>query len=356
MTESVAILRDILQDSKAAKAEKLEASILLADCHKRLEDYTGVFEILDEAISYAGNIKDKNLIWSRLSMAHFDKKSYENSQRYLDSIIAHDYEGIELDQISFLKIQQAFSLEQNGDIKTYIEVLNHILAEMKQRSSCHQPVIYIKLCNAYQILKQKSKALEAYETGLENANHCNIDKYKFLLARQYYESLVRHGYAEDATEYYYVMEKYRSKAFKNVAIDLFKEESKNLEDKSKLHSKTNKRYTFMLISLLALIGGLVYWLARKSKIQKALAAENKKMKEELEVYLNNMDDQSESDLDDVITSGKFTERQVELLRLLKQNKSNKEIADELFISVNTVRYHIKNIYKIMEECDITFKR
>ena len=41
---------------------------------------------------------------------------------------------------------------------------------------------------------------------------------------------------------------------------------------------------------------------------------------------------------------KLTDRQKELLALLAKGLSNKEIAEKLFISENTVKYHIKNIY------------
>lgn len=41
----------------------------------------------------------------------------------------------------------------------------------------------------------------------------------------------------------------------------------------------------------------------------------------------------------------LSKREIELLRLLVLGKSYKMIADELFISIETVRTHIKNIYK-----------
>jgi DNA-binding NarL/FixJ family response regulator len=37
-------------------------------------------------------------------------------------------------------------------------------------------------------------------------------------------------------------------------------------------------------------------------------------------------------------------REVEVLRLLARGKSNAQIADELVISLNTVRRHVSNIY------------
>ena len=41
----------------------------------------------------------------------------------------------------------------------------------------------------------------------------------------------------------------------------------------------------------------------------------------------------------------LSDREIEILRLLGQGKSNKELAQELFISVNTVKVHLNNVFK-----------
>lgn len=40
----------------------------------------------------------------------------------------------------------------------------------------------------------------------------------------------------------------------------------------------------------------------------------------------------------------LTEREMEVLQLLAQGKSNQEIADELFIGIKTVKYHMTNLF------------
>jgi DNA-binding NarL/FixJ family response regulator len=41
---------------------------------------------------------------------------------------------------------------------------------------------------------------------------------------------------------------------------------------------------------------------------------------------------------------KLTKREIEVLKLVVQGKSSKEVADELFVSKRTVDFHLANIY------------
>ncbi len=45
--------------------------------------------------------------------------------------------------------------------------------------------------------------------------------------------------------------------------------------------------------------------------------------------------------------GKLTKRQIEILRLVGQGKTSREIADELFIGIHTVDTHRKNMIRIL---------
>ncbi len=46
------------------------------------------------------------------------------------------------------------------------------------------------------------------------------------------------------------------------------------------------------------------------------------------------------------TNVKFTDRQQEVIACLMLGMPNKQIADKLFISTNTVKFHLKNIFQI----------
>lgn len=44
----------------------------------------------------------------------------------------------------------------------------------------------------------------------------------------------------------------------------------------------------------------------------------------------------------------LTERQIQVVNLIMKGKSNQEIADHLFVSVKTIKFHCWRIYKRLE--------
>lgn len=45
-----------------------------------------------------------------------------------------------------------------------------------------------------------------------------------------------------------------------------------------------------------------------------------------------------------IGNGDLTDRETEVLHLISEGMSNADIAERIFVSTNTIKYHIKNIY------------
>lgn len=79
----------------------------------------------------------------------------------------------------------------------------------------------------------------------------------------------------------------------------------------------NWNYLVYALLSLSLIGNLWFWLTRKKEYTKTI----NKAKEQL------------------------TKQEQNILNLLLEEKSNKEIADALFVSLSTVKTHVNNIYK-----------
>ncbi|MGJ8590905.1 MAG: helix-turn-helix domain-containing protein [Aquaticitalea sp.] len=86
-----------------------------------------------------------------------------------------------------------------------------------------------------------------------------------------------------------------------------------------LKSGFNWNYLIYVLLALSLLGNLWFWLQRPK----------------------------ESSLSVADAKEQLTKQEQAILDLLLQNKSNKEIADALFVSVSTVKTHVNNVYKKM---------
>lgn len=79
---------------------------------------------------------------------------------------------------------------------------------------------------------------------------------------------------------------------------------------------------------------------------KLVEKENKRIYEELEILSQEVNNQGITKIN--FNNYNLTTRHLEIIDLIRKGKSNKEIGKILFISENTVKYHLKSIYDILK--------
>ena len=62
-------------------------------------------------------------------------------------------------------------------------------------------------------------------------------------------------------------------------------------------------------------------------------------------YLKNTRSSSNDKLKEIVLKYKLSNKEEKVLKLLIQDYTKKDIADKLFLSVNTIKIHVTNIYK-----------
>jgi DNA-binding CsgD family transcriptional regulator len=107
----------------------------------------------------------------------------------------------------------------------------------------------------------------------------------------------------------------------------------------------------ILTLFLVLLSSLMFLFWEKSTL-----LENKLLKINAELTHHDVNSLSNEELELLHNNLKhpaliLNERQQEILDLMAFGMSNKQIADKLFISENTVKYHIKNIYHLLHVKD-----
>ncbi|PZU80032.1 MAG: hypothetical protein DI529_16975 [Chryseobacterium sp.] len=114
-----------------------------------------------------------------------------------------------------------------------------------------------------------------------------------------------------------------------------------------------RRFGILIILITIFIIGTILSYRNSGKFKKdkqRMEEEMEQMKEELNYYSdNNLNENRENSYGEISQDfDKLTERQIDLLKLMAEGLSNKEIAEKLFITESTVKYHIKNIYSVLE--------
>jgi ATP/maltotriose-dependent transcriptional regulator MalT len=66
--------------------------------------------------------------------------------------------------------------------------------------------------------------------------------------------------------------------------------------------------------------------------------------EDLKLAMADKKEWENNKINELLKKYEITDREADVLHMISHGYSNTEIAEKLFISINTVKYHIKNLY------------
>ncbi|GAB4244808.1 MAG: hypothetical protein Tsb0034_23180 [Ekhidna sp.] len=116
-----------------------------------------------------------------------------------------------------------------------------------------------------------------------------------------------------------------------------------------LEQKRTQQFYITLISGISLISltYVVYNQKQKNKLrEKALEAELSELRIEIKTLIGKYEGSLDINLDELNQKlvNPLSEREYDVFKKIFSQKTNSEIADELFLSINTVKTHLKNLY------------
>lgn len=223
---------------------------------------------------------------------------------------------------------------------------------MRASSPCDLPMIYVKKMQLHAATNRMDLVEAALRQSTRCADSCAIIKYNIYA---YDELLAIHKNRHDIAGIAATTPKLDSlntiyAQANNIAALHDQKETMLLGAKDRVlqREQTSKNYlraaiAGLLLVALALLGRLLI----HSRKQRRLEAEFNRMKAELGAYLTQSQTARAGPAEREHLS-QLSERQREVLTQMMRGLSNKEIADKLFVSENTVKYHIKNIYQLLE--------
>jgi len=350
-------LEEVITDKKSTHYDIFNAYIQRSLTYKRLYNYPEVARNLELAKEHLDEVNDNKLkeigevrlLVEQLFVA-FDNQKWEDVDKVLKEISTKDLSLLNSEtQLFYYNVIATLQMREK-DFVNAEKTLNHAIELGKIDNPKHVAAVYIKLIDLAEFKKDTQMAEKAFDNAVFYSK-----KYKMLIYEKFVYYIMSHFYAEikDFEKAYYYQKiaveltyKYSTNTFNGKLTIL----DKDLLDKRKnIEIDYEKKIRYLLITcLIAVVAFLVVVIklynSNKEK-NRFIQRENNRMRIELENFMKESHEKGEHLLR--IEDYNLTERQLEIIELVKQGKTNKEIGEELFISENTVKYHLKIIYKAL---------
>ncbi len=355
--KSIVRIYDVLDNPKSTYYDQYIAYLQKSYTYKRVYNYTEAFNNLTLALEAGLHTDRKKEVKTKIAIERFfivfDLQKYDQVNEFIKSnkdinleIIDEKTKGLYLAALAIMDIHNMKYEEADSKINQSLEIFKRVAPE-------DLPNIYAKKMFLYQTLGDSKNVDKAYNAAVVYAKKYNSPFYIKNLAFNMWKYYTDLGDGEKSKQYKLIVDYVNYddiSSFNLTSIRLTE-----LEKKIQFHNQElarerdfQKNILLGLISVGAIVvlGLLLMVTWKNKKKRKLIESENNKMRKVLEQMLVGSQDKF---LDKIDSEGShLTERQQQVIELVKQGKTNKEIASELFISENTVKYHLKIIYNILK--------
>lgn len=352
--KSIELITAFIQENKSDNYLLYKAYILKSYTHKGLFDYDQTFKDLELAYSYGVQSKNKEEVIANVYLekayAYFDIAKYKEAKGMMLHLKKTNYMHIDSADIAGMLMQEAYLEYLDKNYSKAEKIYDEAIVLMSKANPKNLPIIYGKKIQLYTATNQNDKLNEAFQLGLQSAKANKIIKYEVYMHEQIREKQMQNGNWKAAFYSYKKIDSLLTIYNANDKNEQLKLLEKDLEIQKKDNAiKWNKIQRNVLLIFLFVCFIAIYFGIKnhKSKLEnhKLLEKENKRIHDELQLLSSNLVSQGFKEID--FSKYGLSERQLQIIELISQGKTNKEIANQIFISENTVKYHLKTIYDIM---------
>lgn len=349
--ESIRLLETIILDDKSKPRDLYNAYFMKYITYKRIFNYTEALANLELALKYGLKSQDEREIRARIDVErlflYYDQQQFEKVKEILEKLSSENLDFLPAyTHALYLSVlgSMATKSEQYEEAEKY---LDKALVILQKHNPQHLPLIYRKKIDLNRRLNRYEKSIENFEKGLYYAEKYNIDVYIIGMYMDISTFYSRIGDTENALRTQHKINELNTFYDNtNKSGKLHQIEKELLTSVEKNRSKKNRFYFFIFISI-SLIGlGILYFLYNSGKRKHIIIQEkNKEIQNELDKISFELEEVNGNKID--VKNYNLTSRQLEIIDLVKQGKTNKEIGAQLFVSENTVKYHLKIIFETL---------
>ena len=352
--KSIAILTQIISDENAADYDKYVAYLLKSHTYKRLFNYPKTLQALDDAyeIGIKTDKKDavKNIILAEKSFVYFDTHDFKQAGELMNKLAAVNYKFIDEQDKSWLLMQEGYLLFLDKKYEDSEQKYDIAIMMLNKYAPYQLPNVYGKKIELYNEMKLFGKRDNSFKTGLLFAKKYKKIKYEMYL----YEVLKK--VLQDNKDYsnaFKAQQKFDSiNEFYNTPENNGKVEirDQNIKDEKQILILQNEKYQkYLLYSFIAFLIVILLFIVKlyltSKKLRIFAERENERIYRDIERLTKELDNKGNSKLDE--SKYNLTERQIAIITFIRKGFSNREIANQLFVSENTIKYHLKTIYTIL---------
>ena len=353
--KSIAVLNEIITNEQSTHYEKYYAYLLESFTHKRLFNYTKTLHKLDLALAEGlqSDQKEevKNTIDAEKCFVYFDTQDYPKAEALITQLRKLNFKHLTIPTQSWIIMQDGYIKMLNKDYAKSEQLLNEAAALVKANSPENLPNIYGKKMELFNKMNLFEKRDTAFKEGLLLAKKYNKVKYEMYLyqvMRNIFQENEDYKNAFFTQKKYDSIVKYYNATDANGKLELAE---KKLEDENRQLKEQNEKYIdYILYGVILSLLLLLFFSVRLYQSNKAkrilVEKENTRIHNEIERLTQALDEKGNAALN--LSNYNLTDRQKEIIDFIRSGLTNKEIATKLFISENTVKYHLKIIYEILD--------
>lgn len=352
---SMQLLSDFMSDGQRTPFEKYSAHLIKSKIYKKLFNYEQALYNLDLALAEGRRDTNKAVIEQEVkaekSFIYFDMQDFDQAEKLMKELELTGYRNLSSDYLMFLYTQKGYFLMQRKDYKSAEEILEKAIGIARKYHSQDLPIVYGKQIELYNSMKDTLRRDKIYQEGIRIAKKYGSIKYEFYLNEIMKNVFRKNKDYKNAFDFQKKCDSvfliYNSNS-KSSKIELLEQQMKKNEYEFEIQNKRNVQLFLITLSVLLIFVVFILiklFITNKQK-RILIEKENQYIHSEIERLTNLTNKKGLPKVD--LSEFNLTERQKEIIDLVRKGKNNKEIASALFISENTVKYHLKAIYNILD--------
>ncbi len=350
------VIVSLLAEKGLQDKDRLFLTILLADTYKRINAYSKVFSRVEDAYTIVGRMHNDSalmVVRANHAFALFDVQEFAKADSLTRLILTQGRTALSPYDLGLLQMQQGHIAMLNGRYTESDSLLSIALGLVSASAPCHVANVLVKFMELSAVQGKKKERDRYYGRILSMADSCGIIKYR-LLGLEVMLRLAKADPNADANTILMLSNEFDSLwAEFDAEQQLIKVEQEldhfqQIQEAQAEEALWNERLRLWvgIGSLGAIVSALSILFFRFRKRQRQDEQELLLMKNELTRLMSETEQVGSEATDKQMASG-LSRQQARILELLRDYRSNKEIAVALNVSENTVKTHIRAIYRLM---------